>query len=85
MSEDLTRTLFISRAGADAALAVEVARILEADGHRVVLQDWDFANHSFVQQMHDALAAGGRVVALLSTVLSSVSPQIGQRVLDLDP
>ncbi len=66
MSEDLTRALFISRAGADAALAAEVARILEADGYRTILQQWDFPNHSIMQQMHDALAGGARVVALLS-------------------
>ena len=66
MSQDLTRTLFISRAGADAALAVEIARILEADGHRVILQDWDFANHSVMQQIQDPLSGGARVVALVS-------------------
>jgi hypothetical protein len=66
MGEDQTRTLFISRAGADAPLAAQIGRILEAQGYRVILQQWDFANHSFVQQMHDALAGGGRVVALLS-------------------
>jgi tetratricopeptide (TPR) repeat protein len=57
---------FISRAGADAPFAAEIGRILEAAGHTAVLQQWDFANHNFVQRMHSALESGARVVALLS-------------------
>jgi tetratricopeptide (TPR) repeat protein len=58
--------LFISRAGADAALAATIGEILEAAGFGVVLQQWDFANRNFVERMHAALSAGGRVIALLS-------------------
>lgn len=58
---------FISRAGADASFAAEIGRILEDDGHTVVLQQWDFANRNFIERMHAALASGARVVALLSS------------------
>jgi tetratricopeptide (TPR) repeat protein len=57
---------FISRAGADAAFAAEIGRILEAEGNTVVLQQWDFSNHNFMERMHRALASGARVIALLS-------------------
>lgn len=59
-------TIFISRSGADADFAAEVARILEANGYSVVLQQWDFANRNFMERMHTTLAEGARVVALLS-------------------
>jgi len=57
---------FISRAGADALFAARISHILEDAGHRVVLQQWDFANRNFMERMHAALASGARVVALLS-------------------
>jgi len=57
---------FISRAGADAAFADAIGRILEDAGHTVVLQQWDFANRNFMERMHSALATGARVIALLS-------------------
>ncbi len=57
---------FISRAGADAPLAAEIGRILEAEGHSVVLQQWDLANQNFMERMHAALESGARVIALLS-------------------
>jgi hypothetical protein len=57
---------FISRAGADAPFAAEIGRILEAAGHTVVLQQWDFANRNFMERMHAALESGARVLALLS-------------------
>jgi len=59
-------TLFVSRAGADAGFAAVVGEILESAGHTVVLAQWDFANRNFMERMHAALAAGARVVALLS-------------------
>lgn len=59
-------SVFLSRAGADAAFAAEIGRILEEDGRRVILQQWDFANRNFIEAMHEALAGGARVVALLS-------------------
>ena len=58
--------LFISGAAADAHFAAEIGRILESAGHTVVLQQWDFANRSFMERRHAALADGARVVALLS-------------------
>ena len=60
------RTLFISRAGADAGLAAEIGEVLEAHGYTVILQQWDFPNSNFVDRMHRSLANGVRVVALLS-------------------
>jgi hypothetical protein len=57
---------FISRAGADAGIASVIGRILEQAGHRVVLQQWDFANRNFMDKMHEALSSGARVIALLS-------------------
>ena len=57
---------FISRAGADAAFAAEIGRILEDDGKTVVLQQWDFSNRNFIERMHWALGSGARVIALLS-------------------
>jgi hypothetical protein len=57
---------FISRAGADAAFAATVGAILEGAGYRVSLQQWDFANHNFMERMHAALESGMRVITLLS-------------------
>ncbi len=58
--------LFVSRAGADADFGTVIGEILESAGHKVVLQQWDFANRNFMERMHAALAGGARVVALLS-------------------
>jgi tetratricopeptide (TPR) repeat protein len=60
------KQLFISRAGADAAFSAEIGLILEEAGYGVLLQQWDFANANFMEQMHAALSGGARVVALLS-------------------
>jgi hypothetical protein len=60
---------FVSRAGAhsaDVAVASKVGQIIEAEGHRVVLQQWDFANRNFMERMDAALASGARVVAILT-------------------
>ena len=57
---------FISRAGADADIAGVIGRILEEAGHRIVLQQWDFANRNFMERMHRALSSRARVIALLS-------------------
>lgn len=59
-------SLFISRAGADADIAAVIGAILERAGYAVTLQQWDFANRSFVERMHAALSSGARVIALLS-------------------
>jgi TIR domain/AAA ATPase domain len=39
---------------------------LEDAGHRVILQQWDFANRNFMERMDAALASGARVVAILT-------------------
>ncbi len=57
---------FISRAGADKALAAVIGAILEAAGHSVILQDWDFPDSNFIERMHDALIRARRVIVLLS-------------------
>jgi hypothetical protein len=58
--------LFISRAGVDADIAAEIGRVFESAGYGVILQQWDFSNRHFIERMHDGLAGGARVVALLS-------------------
>lgn len=60
------KTLFISRASADADFAAVVGKILKDAGYNIILQQWDFANRSFMDCMHSALAEGSRIVALLS-------------------
>ena len=63
------REFFISRAGkhpADKAMALEVARILEADGHTVWVQDFDFPNRQFMERMNTALETGARVICILT-------------------
>ncbi len=60
---------FISRAGkhsADVAMAGKIGQILEKAGHRVYLQQWDFANRNFMERMDAALASGARVIAVLT-------------------
>ncbi len=60
---------FISRAGkhpADVAIASKIGQILEKAGHRVTLQQWDFANRNFMERMDAALASGARVIAILT-------------------
>ncbi len=61
-----TETLFISRAGSDAAAGEWIAQVLVAAGYQVILQQWSFANKSFINQMQAALEDGTRIVALLS-------------------
>jgi tetratricopeptide (TPR) repeat protein len=56
----------ISRAGADALFSEAIGHIIENAGCRVVLEQWDFTNHSFMERMHAALSSGARVIALLS-------------------
>jgi hypothetical protein len=44
----IAKQIFISRAGAEAALAVTIADILRAAGYDVILEDRDFANMGVV-------------------------------------
>ena len=64
--ENKARAFFISRAGADGNFAAEIAAVLEEAGYVVSLQQWDFANKNFMDQMHEALKSVAVVVALLS-------------------
>jgi tetratricopeptide (TPR) repeat protein len=60
---------FISRAGrhpADVEMAAKIGQVLEAAYHRVVLQQWDFADHYFIEGMDAALSSGARVIAILT-------------------
>jgi hypothetical protein len=57
---------FISRAGPDKDIALRIADILEAVGRRVLIQDRDFANRSFMERMQYALVSNARTIALLS-------------------
>ena len=63
---------FVSRAGDDKRLAQAIASIIEdarrPDGtpYRVVIQDWDFANHNFMERMDWALSTPARLIGLLS-------------------
>jgi tetratricopeptide (TPR) repeat protein len=60
------KRVFISRSGADKALAAELGHILEDAGYSVILQQCDFGSKNFMNEMHEALVSGARVVALLS-------------------
>ena len=51
-----TYDFFLSRRGSVAAVAQEVADVLEAEGYRVLVQDYDFAaGGQFVRDIDDAL------------------------------
>jgi hypothetical protein len=67
IGELVSATVFISRAGADAAFAAAIGTILEDAGHTVVLQQWDFGHCNFMEQMQSALAECDLVIALLSS------------------
>jgi tetratricopeptide (TPR) repeat protein len=61
------RRLFVSYTAADRAWAEWVAWQLEAAGHQVRLQAWDFQpGANFVEQMNQALGWAERVVAVIS-------------------
>ena len=64
--ENNAKAFFISRAGADGDFAAEIAAVLEEAGYVVSLQQWDFTNKNFMDQMHEALKGVAVVVALLS-------------------
>jgi hypothetical protein len=58
---------FVSYAQADRAWAEWIAWTLEEDGHRVVIQAWDFVPGSnWVQKMQDGVREVRRTVAVLS-------------------
>ncbi len=57
---------FIGRAGQDSEVAKHIALILEDAGRRVLIQDWDFTNRSYLERMYSAFKSGARTIALLS-------------------
>jgi tetratricopeptide (TPR) repeat protein len=60
---------FISRAGENAAVAIEIAEILHKAGHTTFIQDKDFGHTDFMTKMGDAFGMvdrGARVIAVLS-------------------
>jgi hypothetical protein len=55
----------VSRRGAVGAVAAEVAAILEGEGYRVVVQDYDFKHGGdFVGDIHDALISARNLFIL---------------------
>jgi tetratricopeptide (TPR) repeat protein len=66
MSAPIARDYFISRTGADKALAIAIAAIVREAGFTTWLQDEDFGHASFVDRMHEGFESGARVIALLS-------------------
>jgi hypothetical protein len=60
--------LFISYTQADRAWAEWIAWVLEEDGHRVLLQAWDFVpDNKWVQGMQTGVARAARTIAVLSS------------------
>ena len=58
---------FLSRRGSVAAVAQEVADVLEAEGYRVLVQDYDFAaGGQFVRDIDDALKQARDLLILYS-------------------
>ena len=56
---------FVSRRGALGVVAAEVAAILEAEGYRVVVQDYDFKlGGDFVEDIHEALISARNLFVL---------------------
>ena len=63
----LATEFFVSYTGADQAWAEWLADQLEAAGHPVVLQVWDFRpGENFILRMNQALEQAERVLAVLS-------------------
>ena len=57
---------YISRTGADKALAIAIAAIIREAGYTTWLQDEDFGHANFMARMEQGLESGARVIALLS-------------------
>lgn len=65
LGADFTFDFFISRRGSAAAVATEVADVLEREGYRVRIQDYDFARGGdFVADIHDALTSARHLIVL---------------------
>jgi tetratricopeptide (TPR) repeat protein len=57
---------FISYTQEDALWAAWVAWLLEANGYRTIIQQWDFTTGNFVLRMDEAHRASRRTIAILS-------------------
>ena len=66
MPAPISRDYFISRTGADKALAIAIAAIVREAGFTTWLQDEDFGHASFMTRMEQGFESGARVIALLS-------------------
>src|SRR5690242_20253030 len=62
---DDKRDFFISFNQADREWAIWIAWVLNANGHGVFFQDWDFRG-SFIEQMHQATLRSKRTLVVLS-------------------
>jgi TIR domain len=63
------RDFFISRAGENSAVAVQIADILRGAGYSTFIQDRDFGSTDFMARMAEGFAMvdrGARLIALLS-------------------
>ena len=81
------REFFISRAGADKALAVWIDALLKAQGVTTVLQDHDFKGENFLARIQSALSSDPKVIALLSQdyLASDFTIAEAMAALDKDP
>ncbi|SEB14340.1 NB-ARC domain-containing protein [Thiothrix caldifontis] len=62
--------IFISRAGEDKEISINISHILNKAGYRTYLQDEDFGHTSFMARMEQGfqiIENGGRLIALLSS------------------
>ena len=63
----MKKDFFISRAGADKAIALSIAGIVERAGFTKWLQDKDFGHASFMARMAEGYSSDARLIALLSS------------------
>ena len=64
-ASDDKRDFFVSFNQADRAWATWIAWVLNANGHAVFFQDWDFRG-SFIEQMHQATLRSRKTLVVLS-------------------
>ena len=65
--ENFPYDFFVSRRGSAAAVAKEVAEVLESEGYRVVVQDFDFpVGGNFVSAIQDAITKARHFIGLLT-------------------
>lgn len=67
VTENSPPDFFISRAGNDARIAQWIASVLEANGYRTIIQDWDFhVGDNFIANMDNALKTAKRAILVMS-------------------